>query len=138
MPYRLFADLVVIVHLAFVCFVVLGGLLVLRRPRLAMFHLPVAFYGVLIEWVGWLCPLTPLENALRRAAGDGAYQGGFVEHYILPVLYPRDLTRPLQLLLGALVLVLNLAIYAWVIWRAAHRRHPTPHGVPHTHGAHGR
>ena len=105
------ADLVVILHFAFVLFVILGGLLVLRWPRLVYVHLPVALYGALIELVGWICPLTPLEKQLRESAGLQGYQGGFVEHYILPVLYPAGLTRNVQLVLGLIVIGMNLAIY---------------------------
>jgi uncharacterized protein DUF2784 len=111
------ADLVVALHFAFVLFVVLGGLLVLRWPRLAYLHIPAAIWGVLIEFAGWICPLTPLENALRVRAGEAGYQGSFVEHYILPVLYPSALTRNVQFLLGALVLALNLAIYGYLLRR---------------------
>ena len=111
----MFADLIVIFHFAFVLFVVFGGLLVLRWRKLAYVHLPVALYGTLIELVGWVCPLTPLEKRLRESAGLQGYQGGFVEHYILPVLYPAGLTRGVQLVLGALVIALNLAIYAIVL-----------------------
>ena len=105
------ADLVVVLHFAFVLFVVFGGLLVLRWPRLAYVHLPVALYGALIELVGWICPLTPLEKRLRESAGLEGYQGGFVEHYILPVLYPAGLTRNVQLVLGLIVIGMNLVIY---------------------------
>lgn len=122
MPYRLLADLVVGLHFLFVLFVVLGGLLVLRWPRLIRVHVPVAVYGALIEFVGWVCPLTPLENSLRARAGDQGYAGGFVEHYMLPVLYPAGLTWGVQLVLGALVVVLNIAIYWYVLRR---RRAPS-------------
>jgi hypothetical protein len=115
------ADLVLVLHFAFVLFVVLGGLLVLRWPRLAYVHIPVAAYGALIELVGWICPLTPLENSLRARAGEAGYEGTFVEHYILPVLYPSALTRNVQVLLGVLVLGLNLAIYTYVLRRKARR-----------------
>lgn len=124
--YLLAADLVVVLHLGFVLFVVFGGLLVLRWPRLAWVHLPVAAYGALIELVGWICPLTPLENWLRAAGGGTGYEGGFVEHYLLPVLYPRALTAGLQLTLGLLVILVNAAIYAAVLSRR--RRRPTPGG----------
>lgn len=107
------ADLVVLLHFLFVLFVVFGGLLALRWPRIAYLHLPVAAYGALIELVGWVCPLTPLEKRLRESAGLQGYEGGFVEHYILPVLYPSGLTRDIQLSLGLVVIALNLAIY-WV------------------------
>jgi hypothetical protein len=112
------ADLVVVLHFAFVLFVIFGGLLVLRWPKLAYVHLPVAAYGALIELVGWICPLTPLEKHLREQAGLEGYEGGFVEHYILPVLYPSGLNRGVQLVLGSLVIGINIAIY----WIVSHRR----------------
>lgn len=117
------ADLVVLLHFLFVLFVILGGLLVLRWPRVAYVHLPVAAYGALIELVGWICPLTPLEKRLRERAGLEGYEGGFVEHYILPVLYPAGLTRAVQIGLGILVLGLNFTIYG-VIARRRRRHHP--------------
>ena len=117
------ADLVVILHFAFVLFVIFGGLLVLRWPRLTYVHLPVALYGALIELVGWVCPLTPLEKRLRESAGLEGYQGGFVEHYILPVLYPAGLTRNVQLVLGLIVVGMNLVIYT--VAARVYRRPPT-------------
>jgi hypothetical protein len=113
------ADLVVVLHFAFVLFVVLGGLLVLRWPRVAYLHVPAAIWGAWIELAGWICPLTPLENNLRTAAGSAGYQGDFVAHYILPVLYPSALTRTIQILLGCLVLGLNLGIYGYLLRRSA-------------------
>ena len=117
-PTRLLPDLVVLLHFLFVLFVVFGGLLVLRWPKVAYLHLPVAVYGVLIEFIGWVCPLTPLEKRLRESAGQQGYEGGFVEHYILPVLYPAGLTRGVQLVLGLVVIGVNVAVY----WVVAHRR----------------
>jgi hypothetical protein len=117
MPFRLFADLVVGLHSLFVIFVLIGGLLLLRWPALVWVHLPAAVWGALIEFAGWVCPLTPLEQSLRAQAGDVGYQGGFIEQYMLPVLYPSGLTREVQLFLGGVVIALNLAIYGWV-WRA--------------------
>lgn len=117
--YGYLADLVVALHLAFVLFVVLGGLLVLRWRWVAYLHVPAAIWGAWIEFAGWVCPLTPLENSLRSAAGGAAYQGDFVEHYILPVLYPSALTRNIQLILGCLVLGLNLGIYGFLLRRSA-------------------
>ena len=114
--YRWLADTVVALHFAFVLFVVLGGLLVLRWRRVAWIHIPVAVYGALIEFAGFICPLTPLENWLRRRSGEQGYPGGFIEHYLLPVIYPAGLTRQIQLLLGAVVLVLNAVVY-WLVWR---------------------
>jgi hypothetical protein len=120
-PWHLLADGVVLLHLAVVGFVMLGGLLALRWPRLAFVQLPLAAWGVAIELGGWVCPLTPLENRLRRLASESTYEGGFVEHYLLPVLYPEGLTAGTGLALAALVLAVNLAIYA-VVWRRLRRR----------------
>ena len=110
------ADFVVLLHLCFVVFVVAGGLLVLRWRRMVWAHVPCAVWGVWIEFAGWICPLTPLEIWLRRRAGEAGYERGFIEHYLLPVLYPSELTRSTQLVLGTVVVVLNVALYAWV-WR---------------------
>lgn len=123
MAYRLLADLVVLLHLLFVIFAVAGGLLCLSRRYWAWLHLPVAAWAAWVEWAGWLCPLTPLENRLRLLAGEQGYSGGFVEHYLLPVLYPADLTRPVQVGLGLLVIIVNLAIYVMVVrrWRRQSR-----------------
>jgi hypothetical protein len=118
MLYRVFADLIVLVHLAFVLFAVLGGLLVLRWKRCAWLHVPTVLWAALIEFAGWVCPLTPLENWLRERGGVTAYQSGFVEHYILPLLYPAVLTRRLQIVLGLFVLGINVGIYGWVLYRA--------------------
>ena len=124
--YGFLADLVVALHLLFVAFVVLGGLLVLRWPWLAWLHLPAATWGALIEFAGWTCPLTPLENALRERAGGTGYPGGFVEHYLLPILYPSELTRALQVGLGVLVLVLNGGVYWYVLRRVRRREGAVP------------
>jgi len=114
--YRLLADLVLVAHAAFVVFVVLGGLAVLRWPRIAWAHLPVVLWGAGIEFMGGICPLTPLENHWRRLAGEQGYGGGFVEHYLLAALYPDGLTRGVQVALGLVVLAVNAAIYGY-IWR---------------------
>lgn len=114
---RLAADGVVVLHLAFIAFVLGGGLLVWRWPRLAWLHVPALLWGVAVEWLTLICPLTPLENALRRAAGGGDYPGGFVERYLLPVLYPAGLTVEIQWLLGAVVLVVNGLVYGGLWWR---------------------
>jgi len=114
--YRLLADLVLLVHAFFVAFVVLGGLAVLRWPRIAWVHLPVVAWGAGIEFMGGICPLTPLENHWRRLAGEQGYGGGFVEHYLLAALYPDGLTRGVQVALGLVVLAVNAAIYGY-IWR---------------------
>jgi Protein of Unknown function (DUF2784) len=113
--YRLLADAVVVLHLGFVGFVVLGGLLVLRWPRAAWVHLPAAAWGVWIEFTGRICPLTPLENWLRRQGGGDSYSASFVEHYVIPVLYPAALTRELQWVLGGVVIAANAAVYGVVL-----------------------
>ena len=120
MLYRLLADLTVLVHSGFVLFVALGGLLALRWPRAAWLHLPAALWGAGIEFAAGICPLTPLENHLRRLGGEAGYTGGFVEHYVLPVLYPDGLTRGVQLALGTFVLLLNIVVYA-IVWRRRSR-----------------
>ncbi len=117
MTYRVLADLVVLAHTLFVVFVVVGGFMVWRWRWVAWLHVPCAVWGVMIEYQGWICPLTPLENALRTQAGLQGYEGGFVEHYVLPVLYPAGLTRPTQAILGSLVLAVNLIAYAVVVRR---------------------
>ena len=118
MIYRALADLILALHLVFVLFVVLGGLLVLRWPRTAWLHIPAAVWGVLIEYTGWICPLTPLENSFRTRGGEAGYSGGFIEHYIQPVLYPAGLTRGTQIVLGSFVLLLNLSAYGILLARA--------------------
>lgn len=122
MIYRVLADLVVLLHLAFVIFVVAGAFLVVRWPRLAWIHVPAFVWGALIEFAGWICPLTPLENRLRMRGGAAGYEGGFVEHYIIPILYPGNLTRTLQLILGAGVLLINIGVYGWLLSRWARKR----------------
>ncbi len=113
--YRLLADAVVLAHLLFIAFVVGGGLLVLRWPRLAWFHLPAALWGAMIEFMGRVCPLTPLENHLRQLAGDSSYGGDFVERYLLPIIYPENLTLATQQVLGGLVIGANLLVYMLAI-----------------------
>lgn len=115
----LLADAVVVLHLAFVAFVGLGGLLLLKWPRVCWAHLPAAAWGAWIEFAGWVCPLTPLENWLRARAGRTTYGSTFTEHYLLPVLYPATLTPEAQWWLGVLVLVVNGIIYAVVFRRRA-------------------
>lgn len=121
MLYGIAADAVTLLHAAFIAFVVAGGLLVCRWPRAAWLHLPAAAWGALVEFMAWPCPLTPLENALRRAAGEVGYAGSFVEHWIAPVIYPADLAPPTQAQLGLLVIVVNAAVYAAAL---AKRRPP--------------
>ena len=121
MSYRLAADAVLAAHLAFVLFVVFGGLLVLRAPRVAWLHLPALAWGAFVELSGSICPLTPLEVALRRGAGEAGYGGDFVEHYLVALIYPAGLTRELQMTIGAAVLLVNLFVY-FVLWRRRSKR----------------
>jgi len=117
MLFSLLATAVVALHLGFVVFVVAGGLLVRRWPRVAWVHLPCAAWGVYVELAGRICPLTPLENALRQRAGEGGYPEGFLEHYLAAIVYPSGLTPSLQWFLGAVALAVNLAVYAWLLRR---------------------
>ncbi len=118
---RILADLVVVVHFGFIVFVILGGLLALRWRRAIWLHLPAAAWGFAIEVFGWICPLTPLENRLRRASGEAGYPGGFIEHYLIPVMYPAGLTRGIQWVLAGLVVLVNVVVYA-VVWRRRRNR----------------
>jgi len=113
-PYPLLADLVVSLHVAFVVFAVMGGLLAVRWRGFVWVHLPAVTWAAAVEFFGWLCPLTPLENWLRRRGGTGGYSSDFITHYILPALYPEGLTREVQIALGAFVVLINLVIYGWV------------------------
>ncbi len=117
---RFFADVLVVVHFLFILFVVAGGLLVLRRPRLAILHLPAIIWGAAVELCGWICPLTPLENYFRRLGGGAGYRGNFVEHYLVPLIYPENLTVEMQYVLGGLVIVVNFFFY-FIIWRKIRR-----------------
>ncbi len=115
-----FADVVLVVHLLFIVFAALGALLVVIYKWMVWIHLPTAVWAALIEFAGWHCPLTPLENWLRVHGGDPGYSTGFVEHYLLPIIYPGSLTREIQIALGVLVVAVNIVLYVWA-WR---RRRP--------------
>lgn len=119
MMYSLLADLLLVLHAAFILFVVFGGLLVLWRAGFAWIHVPAALWGILIELQGWICPLTYLENDLRAVAGEEGYAGGFIDHYLVPLVYPSGLTHDMQIQLGLMVLFINAVIYA-LVWRKAH------------------
>lgn len=116
MGYRALGDLVVALHGAFLLFVTVGALLVVRWPKLVPLHLGCVVWGAYVALAGKVCPLTPLENRFRRQAGEAGYEGGFIEHYLLPVIYPPGLTRELQLAIGVGVIALNLALYT-LLWR---------------------
>ena len=123
MLYRLAADTLVLFHLSFILLVLFGGLLELKHRRALFIHLPALAWGLAVEGLHLECPLTAWENRLRAAAGDSGYPGGFVEHYIWPVIYPTGLTPQIQLWLGTFVLLLNIGIYGYVLWRLARRHH---------------
>lgn len=117
MFWRIAADALVLLHLVFILFVLLGGLLLLRWPRLLCLHLPAVAWGIVVECLHLGCPLTPWENHLRRRAGQAGYEDGFIEHYLIPLIYPAGLTPQIQLWLGSIVLLVNLSVYACLIWR---------------------
>ena len=119
--YLLLADIVVALHFGFIVFATLGGLLVFKWPRLFWLHLPAVIWGTLIEFMGFICPLTPLENWLRQQAGADPYQGGFISQYLVPLIYPPGLTPSIQWLLGGILIALNLLIYSWLLW-SKHRQ----------------
>ena len=124
MFYRLLADFVVLFHFVFILFVLSGGLLVLRWRRLAWVHAPSSAWGISTELFGWWCPLTPLENWLRENSGRSGYDTGFIEHYIMPIVYPTGLTREVQLFLGGAVLLINGVIYGVLVHQVfQERRH---------------
>ena len=122
MLHRVLADLALVLHAAFVAFAIAGALLALRWHWIPWLHLPAVAWGAVVEFTGWICPLTPLENALRSAGGSAGYSGSFLEHYIFPLLYSTTLTRDDQLLLGVALLLINVATYAFVVHRIQRRR----------------
>ncbi|GMQ87068.1 MAG: DUF2784 domain-containing protein [Gammaproteobacteria bacterium] len=117
MFYQLAADAIVLIHFGFILYVVLGGLLSYKWLYLSWLHLPAVIWGVVMSLAGWICPLTPLENKLRAASGGGRYSSGFIEHYILPVIYPAGLDRELQTAMGIALLVVNALVYLGLIIR---------------------
>jgi hypothetical protein len=121
MIHRYAADALVLIHMAFILFVVLGGFLALKWPRVVWLHLPAAAWGALIEFAGWICPLTPLENSLRIAGGGAGYSGGFIEEYIVPLVYPAGLTPGVQLALGAAVIFINAVAYGLILLKRSRR-----------------
>ena len=113
--YNVLANAIVLAHFLFIAFVICGGLLVIRWPRLAFVHLPAAVWGAVVEIFGWVCPLTPLENHFRLLEGDSSYRGDFIARYLLPVIYPENLTTEIQQLLGGIVIVVNVIFYTIAI-----------------------
>ena len=122
MAYKLAADLVVMIHLGFIGFVLLGGLLALKWRWVLLVHLPAVLWGVLLEFRGWICPLTPLEQQLRQSAGMSGYTGGFIDHYILPIIYPEGLTHELQMVFGGIVIIINTAVYGCIVMKLMQRK----------------
>lgn len=125
MPYRIAADALVVFHFAFILFVALGGLLVIRWRALKWLHLPAALWGLLIELGGWDCPLTRYESLLRAKSGAAGYGGGFIDHYLIRIIYPAGLTRGIELMLAVAVVTINIAVYAYV------RRHTAAPRIDH-------
>jgi len=119
MLFQSLAELVLVFHLGFILFVLLGGLLTLRWPWMMWLHLPAISWAAALEFGGWICPLTPLENWLRHASGEAGFSGGFIDHYLVPVIYPVGLTPSIQWYLGFFVVLLNLALYSFVYSRRA-------------------
>jgi hypothetical protein len=113
--YNLLVDAIVVAHFLFIAFVVCGGLLVIRRPRIAFVHLPAAIWGAAVEIFAWVCPLTPLENHFRNLAGFDSYRGDFIARYLLPIIYPEHLTTIIQYILGGLVIFVNMIFYSIAI-----------------------
>lgn len=120
MIYSVLANTVLIVHGLFIGFVVFGGLLVLRYPQLMWLHVPALTWGATVVSMGWICPLTPLENTLRHMAGQQGYSGGFIEHYLMSVIYPDGLTRRTQILLAAVLIIGNTTVYSLLVHRFRH------------------
>ena len=127
MPYRLAADAVLLLHLAFIAFVMLGALLALRWHWMALIHIPAAAWGFFIELTGGICPLTAFENDFRRLAGASGYTDSFVEHYLLKVIYPDGLTSAMQVALAMAILAVNGVLYGWLVHRL--RRRPVTHAA---------
>ncbi len=124
MIYLLLADILVVLHSAFIVFVVAGALTAYRWPKMVWAHIPCALWGSWIEMTGGICPLTPLEVRFRRMGGAEGYTGSFIEHYLVPIIYPSGLTRADQLLLGGLLVAVNLSAYGFLLWRRRAARRP--------------
>ena len=122
MIWRALADLVLLIHFAFIVFVIVGGFFASRWRRLPWVHLPAVAWAVVLEFSGWICPLTPLENSLRRASGEAGYAGGFLEHYLVQVVYPEGLTPEIQIYIGLGVLLINGMAYS-ILWKGRTRSH---------------
>jgi len=115
--YNLIADVIVLLHFSFILFVICGGLLVIRRPQVAFLHFPCVIWGVMVEILGWVCPLTQLENHFRILAGGTSYSGDFIARHLLPVIYPENLTTTIQQVLGGLIILINIIFYTVLIYK---------------------
>ncbi len=122
MLYSILSRLIVLLHFAFILFVLFGALLVLKWPKIVWVHIPLALWGIIVEYFNFICPLTPWENNFRRLASSTVYKSGFIEHYIIPLMYPEGLSRNLQFILGSLVVIINLLIYGFIIYRSFRNR----------------
>ena len=124
MIYSFLADLLVVFHLMFILYVMAGALLIFKWPKTLWLHLPACFWGMTVEFTGWICPLTPWEIRLRRLAGEEGYTGSFIEHYLIPIIYPSGLTREVQMVLGGTVLIVNLSLYTLILIKRRNRKTP--------------
>ena len=124
MIYSFLADLLVVFHLVFILYVIAGALLIFKWPKTLWLHLPSCFWGMTVEFTGWICPLTPWEFQLRRLAGEEGYTGSFIEHYLIPIIYPSGLTREVQMVLGGTVLIVNLSLYTLILIKRRNRKTP--------------
>ena len=121
--YNVLANAIVLAHFLFIAFVICGGLLVIRWPRFAVVHLPATVWGAIVEIFGWVCPLTPLENHFRLLAGNSSYSGDFIAQYLLPVIYPENMTITKQYIFGGIVIVINIIFYSIAIQKLLSRKH---------------
>ena len=124
MIYSFLADLLVLFHLVFILYVIAGALLIFKWPKTLWVHLPACFWGMTVEFSGWICPLTPWEIHLRRLAGEEGYTGSFIEHYLIPIIYPSGLNRGIQMLMGSIVLIVNLSLYTLILIKKRKRKTP--------------
>ncbi len=124
MIYSFLADLLVVFHLVFILYVIAGALLIFKWPKTLWLHLPSCFWGMTVEFAGWICALTPWEIRLRRLAGEEGYTGSFIEHYLIPIIYPSGLTREVQMVLGGTVLIVNLSLYTLILIKSRKRKTP--------------
>ena len=124
MIYSFLADLLMVLHLVFILYVIAGALLIFKWPKTLLLHLPACFWGMTVEFIGWICPLTPWEIQLRRLGGEEGYTGSFIEHYLIPIIYPSGLTREVQMVVGGTVLIVNLSLYNLNLIKKRKRKTP--------------